>query len=68
MVAILMMSGKNDYSWHSWNKGYDVTFFVQDITNKFLLREANYIVDVVIWPKFDNYSTSMRKVITFSIL
>ena len=46
-----------------WNKGYDVTTFVRDVTNKFLLRDLNYIIDVVMWPMFGNYSISMTKVI-----
>ena len=32
-----------------WNKGYKVMIFVQDVTNKILSREPNYIVDVVMW-------------------
>ena len=42
--------------------------FVNDITNKILSRDSNYIVDVVTWPKFDNSSISMREVIIISIL
>ena len=30
----------------SWNKGYDVITPVDDVTNKTLLRDSNYIVDV----------------------
>ena len=44
-----------------WNKGYDVTNFVYDVTNKTLSRELNHIIDVVMWPKFSNCSISMRK-------
>ena len=52
-----------------WNKGYDVIISVHDVTNKILLRDSNYIVDVVIWPKFVDYSNiSMGEVITTSIL
>ena len=29
-----------------WNKGYDVIITVDDVTNKILLRDSNYIVDV----------------------
>ena len=52
MVAILMISAKiatlgffkiNILS----NKGYDVIFFVKDVTNKILLRDSNYTVDAV---------------------
>ena len=48
-----------------WKKGYNIIIFVYDVTNKFLSRDSNYIVDVVKWPKF---SISMRKVIITSIL
>ena len=51
-----------------WNKGYDVIISVDDVTNKILTRDSNYIVDVLMWPKFGNCSISMRKVITTSIL
>ena len=30
-----------------WNKGYDVITPAHDVTNKILLRDSNYIVDVV---------------------
>ena len=46
-----------------WNKRYDFIISVQDITNKILSRDSNYIVDVVMWPKFGNFSISMREVI-----
>ena len=41
---------------------------VQDVTNKIISRDSNYIADVVIWSKFGNYSISMREVIITSIL
>ena len=50
-----------------WKKGYDVIIFVNDVTNKILSRDSNYIVDVVMWPKFGNSSISMREVIITSI-
>ena len=50
-----------------WNKVYDVIIFVHDVTEKTLSRES-YIVDVVIWPKLSNSSTSVRKVTIPSIL
>ena len=28
-----------------WKKGYDVIISVHDVTNKFLSRDSNYIVD-----------------------
>ena len=51
-----------------WNKGYDVIIFVHDVTNKILSRDSNYIVDVVMWPKFGNSSISMKEIIITSIL
>ena len=51
-----------------WNKGYDVTIYVDDVKDKILLRDSNYIVDLFMWPKFGNCSISMREVITTSVL
>ena len=51
-----------------WNKGYDAIIYVDDITNKILSRASNYIVDLVMCPKFINSSISMREVIIISIL
>ena len=50
-----------------WNKGYDVIISVDDINNKILWHDSNYIVDVFMWPKFGNSSISMREVITTSV-
>ena len=47
-----------------WSKGYDVIIYVHDVTNKILSRDSNYIVDVVMWPKFGNSSICIREVIT----
>ena len=52
----------------TWDKGYDVIIFVHGVTNKILSHYSNYIVDVVIWPKFDNSSIFMTEVIITSIL
>ena len=49
-------------------KGYDVIILVHAVTNKILSRESNYIVDVLIWPKFCNSSISMREFIINWIL
>ena len=51
-----------------WNKGYDVIISVDDVTNKILSRDSNYIVDVFMWPKFGNSNISMREVIITSVL
>ena len=48
-----------------WNKGYEVIISVQDVTNKFLSRDSNYITDVV---KFGNCNISIRQVILTSVL
>ena len=50
-----------------WNKGYDV-ISVHDVTDKILSRDSNYVVDVVMWPKFGNSNVSMREVIIISTL
>ena len=73
MVATLIMSAKlvtlgllkiNLF----WNKVYDVIIIVHDITNKILSRDSNYIVDVVMWPRLDDSSISMKDVIITLIL
>ena len=51
-----------------WNKGYDGISSVFDVTNKILSRDSNYVVDVVMRPKFGNSSISMREVFLTSIL
>ena len=51
-----------------WVKGYDVIISDHDVTKKFLSHDSNYIIDVVMWPKFGNCIISMRKVIITSTL
>ena len=73
MVKILMMSAKivtPDLLKTTvfWNKDYDAIIPVHDVINKILSRDSNYIVDVVMWPKFGNSSISIREVIITSIL
>ena len=51
-----------------WNKDYDVIIPVDDVSNKILSRDSNYIVDVSMWLKFGNSSISLREVITTSVL
>ena len=51
-----------------WNNGYDVIIPVLDVTNKMLLRDSIYILDVVMWPKFGNSSIFIRDVSITSIL
>ena len=50
------------------NKYYDVIVSFGDVINKVLSGDSNYIVDVFMWPKFGNCSTSVTEVITTSIL
>ena len=69
MVAILMMSVKLATLGPLkikvfWNKGYPVIYSVHDVTNKTLSSDSNYIVNVVMWPKFCNSSSSIRVIIT----
>ena len=73
MVTILMMSAKIAIPGLPkikvfWNIGYDVIISVHEVTNKILSRYSNYIIDVVMWPKFGNCRISMRNAITTSIL
>ena len=50
------------------NKVYVVIIFVDDVTNKILSRNSNYIGDAFMWQKFGDCSISMREVLTTSIL
>ena len=50
------------------NKGYDVIISVNDVTNRILWDDSNYIVDVIMWTRFGNSSISMREAITTSTL
>ena len=51
-----------------WNKGYDAITPVCDVTNEIWSDGSNYIVDVLMWPKFRNSSISVKEVIIASIL
>ena len=73
MVTTLMMSAKNPIpgllkTKVFRNKGYGLIISAHDVTNKILSRDSNYVVDVVIWPKFGNSSISMREVGVTSFL
>ena len=73
MLIILMMSAKMATPGLFkitvfWNKVDDVIISVDDVTNKILSRDWNYIVDVLMWPTFGNCSVSMREINTTSIL
>ena len=47
-----------------WSEGYGLVIFVCDVTNKILLRDSNYIVDVIMWSNFSNSSISMKENLT----
>ena len=72
-VNILMMPGKMA-TWGLlkitvfWKKGHDIIIPVNDVTNKILSCDSNYIVDVFMRSKFDKSSISMKEVLTTSIL
>ena len=51
-----------------WNKGHNVITSVNDVNNKVLLYDSNYIVDEIMRPKFNDSRISMGKVITTTIL
>ena len=68
MVTILMMSAKMATPGLLkirvfWKKGYDVIISVHDVTNKFLSRDSNYIIDMVMGTKFGNCSISQKQFI-----
>ena len=73
MVNILMMAAKMAApallkKKVFWNKGYYVLYSVYDFTKKNLSDDSNYIMDLVMWPKFGNSSICIREVIITSIL
>ena len=51
-----------------WNERYDFVTSVIDVINGDLSRDSNHIMDIVMWPKSGNSSTSMREAIITSIL
>ena len=72
MVSVLMMSAKMATLGllkikAFWNKGYDVIISSHVCPKKVLSRNSNYILDVVMWPKFGRNSISIREVILTSI-
>ena len=73
MITILMVSAKIAVLGliqlkTFWNKSNDVKIFVYEVTKKNVLRDSNYIVDVVMWPKLGNWSISMGEVVITSVL
>ena len=51
-----------------WNKGCYVIYSAYDVTKKIFSDDPNYIVDVVMWPKFGYSSICIREFIITSIL
>ena len=51
-----------------WNKSNDLKIFVYEVTKKKFLRDSNYIVDVVMWPKLGDCSISMGEVVITLVL
>ena len=51
-----------------WNIGDYIIYSVYDVPNKILSNDSNYIIDVVVWPKFGKSSICIREVIITSIL
>ena len=71
MVIILVMSAKLASLGVfkiklCWDKSYEVIVSVHEVTNKNLLRDSNYIADVM-RPTFGNSSISVGEVIINSI-
>ena len=51
-----------------WKKGYEVIIFGNNVNNKTLSRDSNYIVNVVMWPNFGNSSIFMGEAVITSSL
>ena len=73
MIVILMMSAKMTTlgllkKKVFWSKVYDLVIFIHEVANKISSREANYFVDVVMWPKFGHSNISTTEVIITTTL
>lgn len=73
MIAILRISAKLATSGLLsitvfWNKDYDVMISFHEFIKNILSSVWNHIVDMVMWPKFGNYSVFMTEVIIRSDL
>ena len=55
---------KNKFS----KKAYDAIISAHAVTNTILLRDSNYNINLVMWPKFGYSLISVREVIITSIL
>ena len=73
MITVLMMQSKMvavDFLKMKvfQNKGCEVIVFLHDVINTFLSRGSNYIVYVIMGPKFDSSCISMKEVMITSTL
>ena len=73
MVTILMMSAKMAALALLkikvfFKKGYDAIISVDEVSNKFLSGDSNFIVNVIMRSEFDNSSISVKVVIMTTIL
>ena len=73
MVTILMISTKMTTVGLLkieifWDKCSDVIISVNDVTNKILSSDSNYIADIVMLPKFGNSGISIKKFVITTIL
>ena len=50
-----------------WVKGFNVKPSAHDVSNKILISDFYYVLEVVMWFMFGNSSTTMREVINTSI-
>ena len=66
MVKILMMSAKMATPVF-WNKDHYVIYYY-DVINITSSHESNYIMYVLMWPKFGNSRICIREVIITSVL
>ena len=51
-----------------WSKGHYVIYYFYDVINIISSHESNYIMYVLMWPKFGNSRICIREVIITSIL
>ena len=65
VISVLIMSAKLRLLRAFWKKGYGIIIAVQDLSNKILSLEQNFVVDAVMWSEFGNSSSCMREVSIF---
>ena len=72
LIAILMMSARTDTLGLlkiilSWKNVNDVIISIYEVISKTSLYDSNYIVDMVMKPKFGNTSISMTEISKISV-